>query len=570
MALWCDTTTSYHHAVLYANGQIACLNCGWHASRASVPLACAPRTRAARPTMTETYLSKRGYVLRKGATLGHAALAAVRQELTAKPVVDLKYVVDETALHFPVYVETQGKLYVPRAYGVARFGPCKQLPTYDGDDVDPARCEFAGELREYQQQPYRAVVDACGRTGGGILSLQTGLGKTFVALKVAATLRKKTLVIVNKVSLKSQWEAEIAHLLPAWRVGSIQGGNNVCVEDRDIVVAMLQSLALIDYPDALLAGFGLVVVDEVHNVACRTFSKVLFKVCSKYMVGLSATPDRADGLSQVFRWHLGDVVYRSSVERKGLPPVVGVVRMASRAYTAHTTGSGPSARLNFSATVSELIAMRARNDLIVGVLRALSCDDARRVLVLSDRRAHVARLQADFELACPLVSSGLFVGAMKLRDLDRSRRCRVIFATYKAFGEGVSEKDLNTLVLTTPKKSGAPQDAGHAARAASSGGLEQIVGRIFRKEHTDRAPLIVDFVDDFSVFRRQGAGRVAFYKAHFGADARFRTVAVNLDGGTDVQAALNALVNHAGADYASPSTDVTAADDRTVYETCQL
>ena len=104
-------------------------------------------------------------------------------------------------------------------------------------------------------------------------------------------------------------------------------------------------------------------------------------------------------------------------------------------------------------------------------------------------------------------------------------------ATYAAFGEGVSEKDLDTLLLTTPKKF-----IGHLKNTSKneSGKLEQILGRIFRKEHDERNPLIIDFADDFSVYKTQSAGRRNFYKNHF-KHAIFENYSINLDEHKDVK-----------------------------------
>jgi hypothetical protein len=85
-------------------------------------------------------------------------------------------------------------------------------------------------------------------------------------------------------------------------------------------------------------------------------------------------------------------------------------------------------------------------------------------------------------------------------------------ATYQAFGEGVSERELDTLLLITPKKF-----IGHLKTVTKneSGKLEQIVGRVFRKDHLDKNPLIIDLADDFSVYRNQSNQRRVFYKQHF-------------------------------------------------------
>lgn len=115
----------------------------------------------------------------------------------------------------------------------------------------------------------------------------------------------------------------------------------------------------------------------------------------------------------------------------------------------------------------------------------------------------------------PLWSFAPFLGGMKGELLEKNKKADVILATFQAFGEGISEKDLNTLILTTPKKY-----IGHLERLGKtniqeSGKLEQIIGRIFRKDHTDLPPLIIDIHDQYSVYTAHANSRKVFYKEHF-------------------------------------------------------
>jgi superfamily II DNA or RNA helicase len=351
---------------------------------------------------------------------------------------------------------------------------------------------------------------------------------TISCINVLSRLKVKTLVIVNKISLLKQWEDEINTFLPDARVGIIQGQKNVDVDDKDIVIAMLQSLAKVDYPDSLFHSFGCTVVDEVHNIASRVFSTALMKVCSKYTIGLSATPKRSDGCEYVFKWFIGDIVYQSKSERKGLPPVVNTIKMVSDDYKEIATINkiNGQKQIQFTSMLSDLIQMPKRNKLLIEMIIHLVKNDGRRVLVMSDRREHVKELKSILDSDKRVdFTYGLFLGQMKISDLEKSKASQVILATYQAFGEGVSEKDLDTLILTTPKKF-----IGHlkAPTKNESGKLEQIVGRIFRKEHKDRSPMIIDLHDHFSVYKNQSRQRMAFYKEHF-SNVIFREQTIDLD-----------------------------------------
>jgi hypothetical protein len=101
---------------------------------------------------------------------------------------------------------------------------------------------------------------------------------------------------------------------------------------------------------------------------------------------------------------------------------------------------------------------------------------------------------------------------MKSEQLKNAKKARIIFATYKAFGEGIDEKDLNCLILTTPKKYISKVTDN---KKRDNGSLEQIVRRIIRKDHLELHPEIIDINDDFSVYKTQSNSRKIFYKSHF-------------------------------------------------------
>lgn len=352
---------------------------------------------------------------------------------------------------------------------------------------------------------------------------------TVSLLYVLSKLKGKTIIVVNKIPLMNQWMSEIRKFLPNAKVGVIQGQKNVDIQDADIVVAMLQSMARIDYPDELFKDFRICVVDEVHNVASKVFSKILFKLCCKYTIGLSATPKRSDGCEYVFKWHLGDIVYETTSERKGKPPIIRNFKIDSKDYQEVSVVNRITGQkqIQFTSMLSELVEMEKRNKLIVEMIKDLiKKDSGRKLLVLSDRRNHLQTIQSLLDEDLNITFTyGLFLGGMKQKDLDKGRNCQVILATYQAFGEGVSERDLDTLLLITPKKF-----IGHLKNTTKneSGKLEQIVGRIFRKEHIQRHPVIIDFQDNFSVYKSQATQRKTFYKQHF-ETAAYEDLYINLD-----------------------------------------
>lgn len=476
-----------------------------------------------------SYLSKRGYVIRKE-DFSIEELIELKEELTARPLKNDKFnTYNDNQSSFPIYIETKNKLYIPKMYGIKKFGmPEKMLKNYLGEKMENDG-DFNGKLYENQKFAANILLDELlNKSSGGILSLLTGEGKTITSLYVLSQLKSKTIVVVNKIPLMKQWESEINQFLPKLKVGSIQGQKNVNVEGCDIVIAMLQSLAKIDYPDTLFENFETVIIDEIHNTSSRVFSKVLSKLCCKYTIGLSATPQRSDGCEHVFKYHIGNIVYQSqNNKRKGKEPILQILKIDTKEYKEITTVNKftNQTQIQFTSMLNDLINMPKRNKLILELVKGYILEN-RKILVLSDRRNHLINLKKQLdEDKTVTFSYGLFLGAMKISDLNKSKASQVILASYSAFGEGVSEKDLDTLILTTPKKF-----IGHLKNANKndSGKLEQIIGRIFRKEHTERNPLIVDLNDNFSVYKNQASQRKAFYKQHF-KNAIIKYQNINLD-----------------------------------------
>ena len=114
-----------------------------------------------------------------------------------------------------------------------------------------------------------------------LLDVDPGKGKTVMGLYIISKLKKKTLVIVHKSFLLNQWIERIQQFLPNARVGRIQG-QIIDIEDKDIVIGMLQSLSQKEYPDDLFDSFGLSVYDETHHLGAEVFSRCMMKSITNY------------------------------------------------------------------------------------------------------------------------------------------------------------------------------------------------------------------------------------------------------------------------------------------------
>ena len=207
----------------------------------------------------KAYLGYQGYSIFKD-TLSVDEQHAIRKELMVHAHIPKSPV---QPAPFPVYRESLLKIYVPRYFGTERYGSSIENKIAPGHEI---ALKFAGELRDYQNIIVDKYLKAattktanCG--GGGLLDVDPGKGKTVMALKIIERLAVKTLVIVHKSFLTNQWKERIEQFLPGARVGTIQG-QVFDIENKDIVIGMVQSLSMKEYPQNAFESFGLTVFDE--------------------------------------------------------------------------------------------------------------------------------------------------------------------------------------------------------------------------------------------------------------------------------------------------------------------
>lgn len=437
------------------------------------------------------YIGKRGYIIRKN-KFSENEIKELKADLYVKPNVHGDYGGGADSVEpYDVFLENDNKIYIPKFYGIEKFGnvvsECNNTPS--GRDIE---VEFNLELRPEQKVPAEKVMEAYYNQGGGILSLYCGAGKTIMALYFIAQLKKKTMVIVHKEFLMNQWKERIEFALPGAKVGIIQG--NKCDTDCDIVIAMLQTLSMKQFPRETFDDIGHVIIDECHRIPSKVFSRALFKINCPYMLGLSATPTRKDGLTKVLKWFIGDIIY--SLKARKERSIVEVERLLCESeleeYNKEVTGYNGNVQI--ATMINNICGYYKRTFMYMKrVVDELNKHPSRQFLVLSDRKQHLLDMEK-CALQMGVTSIGYYVGGMKEKDLKKSESCRLLLGTFPMANEGLDIKSLNGLVIASPKSD-----------------IIQTVGRILRQKH-DINPLIIDIVDQFSVFNNQGKKRFEFYR----------------------------------------------------------
>ena len=443
-------------------------------------------------------LSYRGYVLQK-TSLTVAQLAALKYDLAISP--KESHMMKNTAKKsnndnlIIVYRENEQKIYIPRFYGVKHYGEPVSTELSPGLDIDVS---FTQTLRDYQEKIINVYMSHIrlgiggGGGGGGILEVPCGAGKTIMALNICSRLKKKTLILVHKEFLMNQWIDRIRDFLPSARVGKIQG-KIFDIEHKDIVIGMIQTMYDRPYPPNTFASFGLTISDEVHRVGSEEFSKTLLKVVTPYMLGISATVDRKDGLTELLYMFIGPKIYSETRKDDDGVQVRAIQFDHSDEKKYREEQRDFRGNIKYSTMINQISDFEPRKMFLTRVLQDLIQENSeKQIMVLSHKRDLLDYLETEIN-SLGFATVGQYVGGMKPLALQESEEKQIVLATYAMAAEALDIKSLNTLVMISPKTD-----------------IIQSVGRILRTRNDGK--IIVDIVDSHEVFQNQWKKRRAFYK----------------------------------------------------------
>ena len=418
-------------------------------------------------------LTIRGYSVAKS-DLSAEQDAKLKKDLTVTPNVPLTYA--GTVSPFKLWIESPTRYYLPTGWATKTFGKAGGETRPDGDTL-PTTLQFGGALRSHQIEALDAFKKA---EHNGIICLPCGYGKTFTGIAAASQLNRCFLIIVHKEFLADQWTSELQTLLPGIRIGRIQGEKCDIGPGIDVAIAMIQTLCSRSYPAGTFDRFGFAIFDEVHHLGAEHFSQALQRINCRRMLGLTATPKRADGLSKVFEMYLGQIVYQISRRPKDDTVIAEALRYNCddpEYCDIPVNWKGETVRAHM---INRIADYSPRTNAILDWLCPIMAEEGRRLLILSDRREHLTAFEGGFR-ARGLDSIGYYVGGMKQKDLDISATKRIILGTFAMASEGMNIPTLNTVLLATPKSN-----------------IEQSVGRILRQKKEDRTvqPMILDVLDE--------------------------------------------------------------------------
>ena len=351
--------------------------------------------------------------------------------------------------------------------------------------------KFYGKLLGYQEKAQKDIL----KYNIGTLSAPTGSGKTVIALSIIAQRKQKTLIVVHTKDLLNQWVKRIESFLSIQKkdIGIIADGK---VSNGKITVALIQTLRKLQ----MMPSVGFLVIDECHKTPATTFYKTINQFMCKYILGLSATPYRNDGLEKLIFWYAGPI--RHAISQKKITEKGHISNFNVKICKTDFTTKISNPADHYTKLISE-IALDSERNLQIAHDVCLEANKGEFCIVLSDRKEHCKTLTELISKTIP--ETKMLTGDNKTKDRELiiknldDKKIKVLVATSALIGEGFDCKHLSALFLTIPIK--------------FTGRLKQYIGRVLRKK--DKPAIVYDYCDtNISCLYGGKNQRIKFYSVY--------------------------------------------------------
>ena len=440
---------------------------------------------------TNKILTHKGYSIRKS-ILSEKEQEVILKYCIVEPKIDERYK-QKGELKFNIYKESPQRYYLPREWAITKFGPADVNILSEGIDLTEEVSTFVGNPYDYQKDIINTYLES---KRNGLICVPCGKGKTFMALNIASNLRKRFLIVVDKEFLMNQWKGEMKNLMPNVKVGILQAEKRETDEEKyDCTICMIQTLCSQSFPDNFFHSYGFTIFDECHHLGAQHFCKSLFKIQTNKMLGLSATPTRADGLTKVFEMFLGKPLFWEKVREPDPTVIVKGVNIRCQDPNYLRVPYDYKKDVIIARLITYIVECKERNEEIVRWIKLLANNEDRKILVLSARIAHLESID---KLLPESISRSYYIGGMKeaVRE-GGAQTAKVLLASYSMASEAMNIKSLNAVILASPRTS-----------------VEQSTGRILRTRISERVvqPMIIDIIDPHEPLMSQWRKRKAYYK----------------------------------------------------------
>ncbi len=361
------------------------------------------------------------------------------------------------------------------------------------------KMKFNGELTPVQKEAAHKLL----AHDTGVFVGPPGIGKTVLGTYLVAQRARSALILVHRKPLLEQWIAQLAIFLGIDEkdIGQIGGGKRK--PNRRLDVAMIQSLVRKGKVDDIVADYAHVVVDECHHLPAVSFERVLSEVKARFLVGLTATPQRRDGHHPITEMQLGPVRHKVDVKSQAARRPFAH-KLIVRETTFRITNGNE--RASIQEIYRDLARDESRNQQIINdVIAAL--EEGRSPILLTERKDHLTYLAE--RLRRSVRHLVVLQGGMKAKERRESASDlasipntaeRLVLATGRYIGEGFDDARLDTLFLAMP--------------VSWKGTLIQYSGRLQRHQPGKTEVRTYDYVDrEVPMLLRMFEKRLPTYRA---------------------------------------------------------
>ena len=302
---------------------------------------------------------------------------------------------------------------------------------------------------------------------------------TFCSIYLSTIIKLKTLIIVNKIVLMKQWEESI---LKFCKDANVQRLTTKSKYNENADYYIMNAINVSKKEKDFFSDIGLVIVDEAHLIMAETLSKSLGHVFPRYLIGLTATPYRPDGLDILLTLYFGEnkiirKLYREHIVYKIETGFSPLVKLAN------------NGRVNWGALLDSQANDVDRNNLIVKIVKKYS---DRTFLILTKRIA-----QGEFLLK-RFIEENESVTSLLGSQQEFDNEARILIGTCQKCGVGFDHVKLDTLLLACDLEEY----------------FIQYLGRVFRRK--DVKPIIFDLVDNNGILKKHFTSRRIVYREHGG------------------------------------------------------
>lgn len=333
-------------------------------------------------------------------------------------------------------------------------------------DTRVSGVEFKNSLKEFKSstQLYptqlhilQQILDELNKSKGTVAVAQTGRGKTVIGCSVIETLKTKTLIVTHRNDIIDIWKNALDSyfngsyntddVLPRVLISVYYKG--IDIDKYDIIIATYHGI--ITNPTNWDNQVGLLLIDEVHHVAAKYLSLVTQKV-NCLTLGLTATPDRSDNRTNFIFWTIGKCCYREDAQFV-LPATFHVINIKiENQYRIHKSVS----KLSDHAMLKFISEDEERNKYIAHLCMSEE-NINKHILVFVEYVKHARSI-------CSLIPGSQTFTGEDFPKISNSQKklgynfckhpmARVIIATYRMFGEGLNNPELQVIILAHPKPS---------------------------------------------------------------------------------------------------------------------